>query len=110
MPGYHPSIHARTRPDTLAMLIADTGETMTYRELDEGSNRVAQLLRSRGLRPGDRNTERIDQKSHDGIDPHGGICQKIRLIIQVNTDDQGVDQGIGVVPAQQGRPGVVGVL
>jgi len=54
MPGDHPSCHARTTPDALAMVIADTGETLSYRELDEGSNRVAQLLRSLGLRPGDR--------------------------------------------------------
>ncbi len=54
MPGYHPSIHAGRTPDKLAMVIADTGETLTYRELDEGSNRVARLLRSRGLKPGDR--------------------------------------------------------
>lgn len=54
MPGYHPSRHALTRPDRLAMVIADTGETLSYRELDEGSNRVAQLLRSLDLRPGDR--------------------------------------------------------
>lgn len=36
------------------MVIADTGETLTYRQLDEGSNRFAQLLRSLGLVPGDR--------------------------------------------------------
>ncbi|GGC05327.1 putative acyl-CoA ligase [Novosphingobium endophyticum] len=54
MPGHHPSRHARTTPDALAMIVADTGETLSYRELDEGSNRVAQLLRSLGLRPGDR--------------------------------------------------------
>lgn len=54
MPGYHPSCHAVTKPDHLALVIADTGETLTYRQLDEGSNRVAQLLRSLGLKPGDR--------------------------------------------------------
>ena len=54
MPGFHPSCHARTNPDGLALVIADTGETLTYRELDDGSNRVAQLLRSHGLKPGDK--------------------------------------------------------
>jgi long-chain acyl-CoA synthetase len=54
MPGYHPSIHARNTPDHLALVIADTGETLTYRQLDDGSNRFAQLLRSLGLVPGDR--------------------------------------------------------
>jgi long-chain acyl-CoA synthetase len=50
----HPSQHARTHPDRPAFVVADTGEQLTYRELDEGSNRVAQLLRSRGLVPGDK--------------------------------------------------------
>ncbi len=54
MPGFHPSRHAQTRPDAAAMVIADTGEVLTYRELDEGSNRFAHLLRSLGLQPGDR--------------------------------------------------------
>lgn len=54
MPGHHPSVHARTQPDFPAMVIADTGEVLTYRELDEGSNRFARLLRSLGLKPGDR--------------------------------------------------------
>ncbi len=54
MPGHHPSCHARTTPDRLALVLADTGETLTYRQLDEGSNRIAQLLRARGLKPGDR--------------------------------------------------------
>lgn len=54
MPGDHPSCHARTTPEALAMVVADTGETLTYRQLDEGSNRVAHLLRAQGLRPGDR--------------------------------------------------------
>jgi len=54
MPGHHPSVHARKSPEAIAMVIADTGETLTYRALDEGSNKVAHLLRSLGLVPGDR--------------------------------------------------------
>ena len=54
MPGHHPACYARSQPDHLALVIADTGETLTYRQLDEGSNRVAHLLRSLGLRPGQR--------------------------------------------------------
>lgn len=54
MPGHHPSCHARTQPDHAALVVADTGEILTYRELDERSNRFAHLLRSLGLKPGDR--------------------------------------------------------
>ena len=50
----HPSHHRRTRPDHLAIVIADTGERLTYRQLDEASNRTAQLFRSLGLKPGDK--------------------------------------------------------
>jgi fatty-acyl-CoA synthase len=50
----HPYQHAAEHPDRLALVIADTGEKLTYRELDERSNRFAQLLRQMGLRPGDR--------------------------------------------------------
>src|SRR6185369_5928657 len=32
---------------------ASTGETVTYRQLDDQSNRIAQLFRRRGLAPGD---------------------------------------------------------
>jgi long-chain acyl-CoA synthetase len=54
MPGHHPSFHARSKPDHPAIVIADTGEILTYAKLDEASNRVAQLLRARGLVAGDR--------------------------------------------------------
>jgi fatty-acyl-CoA synthase len=54
MPGFHPSHHAQSTPDRAALVLADTGEVLTYRELDEGSNRFAQLLRAHGLGPGDR--------------------------------------------------------
>jgi fatty-acyl-CoA synthase len=54
MPGHHPSSHARTTPDHPALVLADTGEVLTYRELDEQSNRFAHVLRAHGLQPGDR--------------------------------------------------------
>ncbi len=49
----YPGQHARTTPDKAAQIMASTGEVTTYRELDEGANRLAQLLYDRGLREGD---------------------------------------------------------
>ena len=49
----HPSHHARTQPDKVVCLMAASGKTLTYRELDDTSNRGAQLLRSLGLDAGD---------------------------------------------------------
>ncbi len=49
----HPTIHARTQPDRAAYIMAATGETVTYRELDERSNQGAHLFRSLGLQTGD---------------------------------------------------------
>ncbi|MGM4964495.1 acyl-CoA synthetase [Tardiphaga sp. 1201_B9_N1_1] len=49
----HPSIHAKTSPDKIAYRMAGSGQALTYRELDERSNRGAQLFRSLGLKAGD---------------------------------------------------------
>jgi len=49
----HPYIHARRTPDKPAYIMAGGGEVVTYRQLDERSNRVAQMFRARGLKPGD---------------------------------------------------------
>ena len=49
----HPFLHARTNPDKPAYIMAGTGETVTYRQLDERSNQGAQLFRSIELQPGD---------------------------------------------------------
>jgi long-chain acyl-CoA synthetase len=50
----HPSIHARQTPDKPAYRMAGSGLAVSYRQLDEGSNRLAQLLRRLGLGVGDR--------------------------------------------------------
>lgn len=49
----HPSIHAQATPDKPALIVAETGETWSYAELDRRSNQAAQLFRARGLAVGD---------------------------------------------------------
>jgi len=49
----HPYQHALETPDKPAMVVADTGEILTYAQLDAASNRGAQLFRKLGLKPGD---------------------------------------------------------
>jgi len=49
----HPYIHAKAHPDKPAYIMAATGEAVTYRQLDDQSNRIAQLFRSLGLLAGD---------------------------------------------------------
>ena len=48
----HPGAFAETTPDKAAVVM-DDGRTLTYRELDEASNRLAHVLRDAGLRTGD---------------------------------------------------------
>jgi long-chain acyl-CoA synthetase len=49
----YPGLQAKARPDQPAIVMAGSGETITYRELDERSNRLAHLLRATGLKRGD---------------------------------------------------------
>ncbi len=49
----HPCHHAQLTPDKPALIVAATGQSISYRELDQASNRVAQLFRSLGLESGD---------------------------------------------------------
>jgi long-chain acyl-CoA synthetase len=49
----HPAQHAKTHPDKAAYIMAYSGETVTYAELDARSNQGAQLFRSLGLMAGD---------------------------------------------------------
>ena len=49
----HPFLHAQSHPDRAAYIMAGTGETVTYKQLDERSNQGAHLFRSLGLQPGD---------------------------------------------------------
>src|SRR5436190_1863844 len=49
---YVGTVAART-PDKPACVMATSGEVLTYRQLDDRSMQLAQLLHRAGLRPGD---------------------------------------------------------
>jgi fatty-acyl-CoA synthase len=48
-----PGTHARLTPDKPAVIMAETGETLTYAQLDERSLRLARAFAVAGLRRGD---------------------------------------------------------
>jgi long-chain acyl-CoA synthetase len=49
----YPGTFAATSPDRKAVIMAETGEGLTYRELEDGSIRLARTLHEHGLRRGD---------------------------------------------------------
>jgi long-chain acyl-CoA synthetase len=49
----HPTVFAKSHPDRAAYVMAGSGETVTYKDLDDRSNQGAQLFRSLGLKTGD---------------------------------------------------------
>ncbi|MGH7023456.1 MAG: acyl-CoA synthetase [Caulobacteraceae bacterium] len=49
----HPSHHAKTHPDKAAFIMAASGETVTYGQLEARSNQGAHLFRGLGLAAGD---------------------------------------------------------
>ena len=50
---FHPCHHALATPDKPAYIMARSGETVTYRQLEDRSNQGAHLFRSLGLKRGD---------------------------------------------------------
>lgn len=49
----HPHFHAQARPEQAAIIMAKTGETISYGELESRSNQAAHLFRELGLQRGD---------------------------------------------------------
>ncbi|WP_280437190.1 acyl-CoA synthetase [Nocardia carnea] len=49
----YPGAHVDRFPDKPAVILAETGETLTYRELEDNSVRLARHLHEAGLRKGD---------------------------------------------------------
>jgi long-chain acyl-CoA synthetase len=50
----HTSVHALRTPEKPAFIMADSGQVVTFGQLEQVSNRFAQLLRAMGLVAGDR--------------------------------------------------------
>ena len=49
----HPGAHAAIAPERTAVVVEPQGATLSYGRLDAGANRLSNLLRARGLEPGD---------------------------------------------------------
>lgn len=49
----YPGIHAQNNPDRLAVVLADSDRSLTYRQLDDNSAALARVLHDAGLRRGD---------------------------------------------------------
>ena len=49
----YPGTYAKTEPDQPAVIMSDSGESLTYAQLEQRSARLARLLHDRGLRRGD---------------------------------------------------------
>ncbi|MGH3294334.1 MAG: AMP-binding protein, partial [Trebonia sp.] len=48
-----PDDHADRAPDNTAVVVPGTGQRISYRAMVDQSKRLANVLRARGLRPGD---------------------------------------------------------
>jgi long-chain acyl-CoA synthetase len=46
----YPGMHAKPKGDQPAFIMAQSGETVTYAELEARTNQLAHFLRSRGLK------------------------------------------------------------
>ena len=60
--GEHLAAHAATDPDRIALIMHGSGETRTYREIDDASVRLAHVLRSRGMQTGDHLAVLLDNQ------------------------------------------------
>ena len=49
----HPGVRAAANPDKPALIMAGTGETVTYAQLDAEASRLSRVFRKAGLAPGD---------------------------------------------------------
>ena len=74
----HPFVHARAEPDKAAYVMAATGVAISYRALDERSNRLAHVWRALGLAAGD--TIAILLENHESFFPIVWSAQRSGLV------------------------------
>lgn len=78
----HPSIYAKSHPDKPAIIMAGSGETVTFAQLEARSNRYAHFFRSLGLRAGDTVAMSLENRAEYfdiiwGAQRSGLICVSI---------------------------------
>ena len=56
------NVHAKRTPDKIAVVVPETGASLTYAQLDSASARLARVLRERGAKPGDRIAAMMDNR------------------------------------------------
>ena len=62
-PEQTPGFHAAIDPDRVAIVMAGSGDVVTYGQLEEGSARLARALRVAGLEPGDHIAMLLDNRA-----------------------------------------------
>ena len=77
----HPSIHAQTHPDKPAYIMAGSGETVTYGQLEARSNQGAHLFRSLGLKAGDHIALFLDNHPRFFDLFHAAVWQSAMVLI-----------------------------
>ena len=61
--GQQPGQWASATPDKPAIIMAPSGDTVTYRELEERANQISRLLRNEGLEAGDHIAFNIENRA-----------------------------------------------
>ncbi len=60
---YHPNHFAKTNPNKPAIVMAASGEVVTYQQLDQRSNQIAHLFRNLGLKAGDHIALQVENRA-----------------------------------------------
>jgi long-chain acyl-CoA synthetase len=60
----YPGSFVETTPDKAAVVMAGSGEVVTYRQLDDEANRLSRLFREAGLVPGDHIAFCVENQAH----------------------------------------------
>ncbi len=79
-----PGKHAAERPDHPVYVMAGTGQTVTYRELNDRSNQLAQLFFDAGLRFGDHIAVLMENRA-EFFEPCGAAQRSGLIFTCINT-------------------------
>jgi len=95
----HPIAHAASRPDHPAIIMAGSGEQVTYREMEARANRFAHLLRARGLGP-----------NEEGGDPFAMLLENRSEVYTLNWGSQRAGTMLVPISTRLTAPEIVYIL